>query len=364
MILATEMKGGGYYDSHSQPQRAVNVQALSLIDLAVDALPSPDGGGPVTVVDYGCSEGGNSVFVMNEIVRRIASRQAGRSICIVYNDLPTNDFNQLFRNVRTAGDGTADNSGTPVYVFASGISFFQPVCPPASVHLAYSANALHWLSDVPTAKTGEHCFFGMAEGACRQSLAARADLDWREFLGQRAAEVVAGGRLVVSMLGNAQPDNLVQFEDNMLRSFNAVLRELADEGSIERSALASFVFPIYYRTLAECLEPLRAGAGDLAGKWRVEHARLERVACPLRAAFQQSGDRAWYADQFVRSLRSWSEGVLAQAFLQGRSQADREKVLNDIYGRLFARVLERPDEHFYIMDEIFMLLSRSGQSIS
>src|SRR5205814_5184178 len=55
------MSRGGYYDSHSEYQRAVAESGAELIRRCVDATPLPDNGESYVVADYGCSTGANSI---------------------------------------------------------------------------------------------------------------------------------------------------------------------------------------------------------------------------------------------------------------------------------------------------------------
>jgi hypothetical protein len=61
-VTTTEgMKGGGYYDDHSQYQQRVAATGASLIEECTAAVPLPGSEEAVVVVDYGASTGANSM---------------------------------------------------------------------------------------------------------------------------------------------------------------------------------------------------------------------------------------------------------------------------------------------------------------
>ena len=72
------MKGDGYYDRNSTLQNATFAAVADWIDRAVATMPLPESRAPITLVDYGCSEGGNSIVAMSRR-GRWGPAAAGRS---------------------------------------------------------------------------------------------------------------------------------------------------------------------------------------------------------------------------------------------------------------------------------------------
>src|SRR5262249_60737167 len=100
---------------------------------AVATLPLPARAQPVTVLDLGSSEGRNAVRFMASVVTALR-RRTTQPLQTTYSDLPSNNFNQLFANLeesREAGLVSVD-----VYPSAVGGSFYGPLLPPGTVHLA------------------------------------------------------------------------------------------------------------------------------------------------------------------------------------------------------------------------------------
>src|SRR4029077_18749763 len=91
-----------------------------------------------------------------------------------------------------------DPPGLPM---ASASSFFEPSAPGRSVHLGTSFSAAHWLSAQPDVVVPDGFYFTAATGSAREALERQAAADWLTFMRARAAELVAGGRLLVQCVG-------------------------------------------------------------------------------------------------------------------------------------------------------------------
>ncbi len=111
------MVGGGYYDAHSSFQADTAASVAPLLQQAVAALTMP-ATGEVTVADYGCSEGRNSMATVNAALDLLLARGA-KGFSVVHNDLPTNDWNTLSRNLSGAGFLSREIPAGPRAVFAA-----------------------------------------------------------------------------------------------------------------------------------------------------------------------------------------------------------------------------------------------------
>ena len=147
MPTTSGMKGGGFYDQHSSGQRSSIEILLPWVDDAAATLVLPDRAAPVTLVDYGCSEGRNAILVADRAAEALRRRGAEHSLRAVFADLASNDFNQLFRNLRDEGRLAAQCPG--FFPMVVGGSFYAPLMPAGSVHLATTFNAVCWLDRVP-----------------------------------------------------------------------------------------------------------------------------------------------------------------------------------------------------------------------
>jgi hypothetical protein len=111
------------------------------------------------VADLGCSSGPNTLLFISNVIDTIAG-QCNRTIYerypvevqIFLNDLPGNDFNQLFSSLENLKHGKImEQMGyTPPLYYISGLpkSYYNRLFPRQSVHLFHSACCLQWRSQV------------------------------------------------------------------------------------------------------------------------------------------------------------------------------------------------------------------------
>jgi len=111
----------------------------------------------MVIVDLGCSSGPNTLLFISNVIRVIADQQCKSSdgdveLQFILNDLPGNDFNELFRAVeKFKKSDTTDQLGrAPPFYYISGLpeSYYKRLFPHQSVHLFHSSYCLHWRSNV------------------------------------------------------------------------------------------------------------------------------------------------------------------------------------------------------------------------
>jgi hypothetical protein len=112
----------------------------------------------MVVADLGCSSGPNTLIFISSVINTIADHctKLGQSdymeIQFFLNDLPGNDFNQLFWSLeqfkRSAALDRKRNTLPPYYVSGLPNSYYIKLFPRQSVHLFHSSYCLHWRSQV------------------------------------------------------------------------------------------------------------------------------------------------------------------------------------------------------------------------
>lgn len=140
---------------HARSMLHLLKETLDLVQLT----PSDDV--PFVIADLGCSCGGNTIYIIDVIVKHIvdryeASGQDSPEFSAFFSDLPSNDFNTLFQllpPMANNGGGSMEEclaSNTHRSYFAAGVpgSFYRRLFPKKSVDVFYSAFSLHWLSQV------------------------------------------------------------------------------------------------------------------------------------------------------------------------------------------------------------------------
>jgi hypothetical protein len=329
--MSTAMEGGGQYNAHASAQAASATFALDLLRAAATSAPVGPAGA-VTVVDYGASEGHNSLAPMSAAVAAIReARGADQPVWVVHTDLPDNDFASLFR---TVADDPATYRRPGVYTAAVGRSFYEQLLPTASVGLGWSSIAVHWLRTVPGPLDG---FWSTTATADQYGVWARAGAaDWGAFLAARATEMQPGARLVV-VVGAAYGDGRER-RSGAERAMDEVARgldALVGRGVVTGAERAAMVIPAWYRTAAEWEAPFRDDCGlDL------EQLQLVDLGDPL---WQQSGPDA-YPAAVAAALRV----SFGPALLQGLDPDRRSVVATELFdGHLARAIAAQPPEPWF-----------------
>lgn len=341
----TGMKGGGYYDEHSEYQRRVAQSGLNPLIELVEAMDGVQAG-PRTIVDYGCSEGATSIAAIREVVLAIRRRQERSCIVAVHNDLPTSDFNALFHNLVEHTDSYLTVPGGPVLPMASPRSFYEMVVPPASATVGISFSAAHWYRDAPSASVpGSMCAMD-ATGTAHAALARQADDDWTRFLTVRASDLAPGGILFVQMIGTQADGDGTRHvtAERLLRAMYDVARTMAEDGQLQHEVLDRFVFPTYMRTVDEARAPLERPGSPLADLFRPDTVAVEPVPNPYLDALHQGGDRHDYAARYTAFVRAFTESTLRRGLFQpGAVRVDADASAGHFYGELERRTAADPD---------------------
>jgi hypothetical protein len=351
------MKGAGYYDRHSGAQRS-SIQALQdWIDDAATTLPLPAAPRPVTVLDLGSSEGGNAIRLMRALVAGLR-RRTGQPVQAVYSDLASNNFNRLFANLEEARRDRLFPAG--VYSSAVGGSFYGPLLPPGTVHLATCFNALHWLDRLPEVPLPDGIAYRRPHPSrpgltvtpeATAAFSRQADQDLVRFLECRARELVAGGKLLLVSPGDTEQ---ARGGDGPLDVLNDACLDLVAAGRLQREQYERLTLPCYLRTVAELLAPLEREGSPVRGAFTVERAQALEAPTPFGVEFRRSGDVAAYATAYTGFVRAFTEPVV-QAPL---TQPGDVGTVDCLYERVRARLLAEPERYAWRYILVAALLTR------
>jgi hypothetical protein len=331
------------YDAHSEYQRAVADAGAARIRSCVAAV-SVAADQPFVVADFGCSTGANSISAVETAVDAVRLRHPDQVVVAVHNDLPTNDWNQLFANVVGA------RSETGVLHLASAVSFFEPATPAGSVHLGVSFSAAHWLRDPPAIAVPEGFYFCDATGAARAALSAQARDDWTNFLTARGTDLHPGGRLLVQMVGTDASGNVTA--RRLLRAMAEVAAGMADDGLVGHDAVAGYVLPVYARTVGEARAPLARAEIPFS---EIE-CRTDAVPNPYFTQWQADGDAAHYAETYTAFVRGFTESSLRNQLFE--AVEDPERALAEFFERLSRRFRADPERDRFDDWTLTVLLAR------
>ena len=111
----------------------------------------------IAIADLGCSSGPNTLFVVSEFIKTVEKlcrelKHQSPEYQIFLNDLPGNDFNNIFRSLGSFKEKLSEEmvSGVgPCYFTGVPGSFYGRICPNKSLHFVHASYSLQWLSQVP-----------------------------------------------------------------------------------------------------------------------------------------------------------------------------------------------------------------------
>ncbi|KAL4955340.1 S-adenosyl-L-methionine-dependent methyltransferase [Aspergillus filifer] len=256
----TAMVGGGYYNRNSSLQALVAEECGGLV------TPADVQGKRITLADYGCSEGSNSVRMLR---RAFESLPEDCSITIVFNDTPANDYNSLSTTIDHFLRVPEVTNSRSIMSLMAPQSYYDQIVPNEYIDIGFSTACLHWISRLQPA-SGD-----LLPIDADVSAAALADIT--RFLHTRYHEIRQGGHLLLSF----PVDGELSLKCAYTSIFES-LHDLAAEGTISKTAASKFRLPFHFRTPEEIAEALHA----VKGHWQVEEHFTRDVAHPAFLQFQ------------------------------------------------------------------------------
>jgi hypothetical protein len=330
------MEGHGAYNRSSRVQAAGSSPAVALLEKAARQVPLVSAPEQIVIVDYGSSEGHNSlapVSVAISILRERIGRE--RAIAVVHTDLPGNDFGALFQTL--ASDPNSYLREDPrAFPSAIGRSFYEQILPDSTVTLGWSSWAVQWLSRVPALIPDQVQVAYSQDAAVRSAFYQQAADDWRCFLVHRAAELRPGGRLIVlSMALDDHGD--FGYKPCVVAIYGAVL-DLVDEGFITKEEARRMVIPTVGRSRQDFMAPF-AETGSFASL-ALQEIDIFYGEDRIWTEFQSHGDAGMYAARWAAFSRASVCPTLA-ASLDDKARA--AEFIDRIEARMIARLKVAPE---------------------
>jgi SAM dependent carboxyl methyltransferase len=224
-----------------------------------------------------------------------------------------------------------------VFPYAIGRSFYRSLFPPRHVNLGWSSYAAVWLSQIPL-QIPDHFFIPCSTGAVRAELDRQAARDWEAFLTLRAAELRAGGRLVVA-LPALDHDGTIGFA-SMMNHANAELFDLVAAGAITAEERGRMTIAACPRREKDLLAPF-ARDGLFHGL-AVEHSSTLSVPDVAWIEFQQDRDAAAFASKRAAFFRAVFVPSMSQALAPTRGVEERQEFADRLEEGVQRRIASNP----------------------
>ncbi|CAL5331177.1 unnamed protein product [Camellia sinensis] len=209
------------------------------------------------IADLGCSSGPNTFLVISQIINIIHNLMQQNNckapeIEICLNDLPQNDFNNIFNSLPTFYKKIKTEKEEKLHgtCFVSGVpgSFYCRIFPRKSLHFVHSSYSVHWLSQVPERleNKGNIYMERTSPPTVFEAYLKQFQMDFSTFLSLRSEEIVVGGPMILTFLGRRIADPTDKDCCILWELLTKSLLDLVPEGLVQKEAIDSFNFPFYY----------------------------------------------------------------------------------------------------------------------
>ncbi|CAM8915617.1 unnamed protein product [Rhodiola kirilowii] len=279
----------------------------------------------VNMADLGCSSGPNTLTVVQSFIDTVES-ESGKMRCakpefqIYLNDLPSNDFNSVFKSLPEFYENMEKQNGmsrrSSVFIAACAGSFYTRLFPKNSIHFVYSNYCLHWLSQVPpclydvhgkSINKGSISITSTSPPVVSMIYYDQFKQDFSSFLQLRSEEVVAGGRMVLIFLGRIGSEHIDRGNSFLWELLRKSFAKLASEGKISKEKLDEYEVHFYAPSKNEIEEQV-VKQGDFEVD-KFEMFDIENDG--------NSGSNLSYGKRCSAGIRAVQESMISQHFGQG-----------------------------------------------
>ncbi|XP_073034970.1 benzoate carboxyl methyltransferase-like [Primulina eburnea] len=284
------------------------------------------------MVDFGCASGPNTLLVLSHLMDTLQDFSSGfQEIQVFLNDLPDNDFNNLFKLVQSFYQKKETKTKPRCFIYGSPGSFYDRLFPSNSMHFVYSSYSIHWLSGVPEgleSNNKENIYIAKTSPAnVLEAYANQFQRDFFKFLNIRGEEMIPGGRMVLSLSGRRLEDASSMVENAHFTILAETLHEMVVEGQVEKDDLYSFNVPIYI----PCPREVETIIAD-QGSFKLD--KMDVFPVPWDPSQDENFEKCRCAKFAADSVRAVIEPMLASHF---------SRVVN--YDVVFEKYAEKLAEH-------------------
>lgn len=328
------MEGDGFYNRNSAMQAAGIARVLPMWEKIAATVPVGDEA--LVIVDYGSSQGRNSMAPMRIAISALRAKSGpGRPVQVIHTDLPSNDFTCLFQALGDEPDSYLIGQ-TGIFPSAVGRSYFEPIIAPGSVHLGWNSWTLQWLSRNPI-EVADHVLAGFsADESAKMAVRHQAAQDWRDFIAARAHELRRGARLFC-LFAAAQDDRRTW--EWLFGQLWASIIDMKGAGLLTEQEVLRMTLPLAGRTLEDIKAPF--SQDGTFGGMAVESADVLTTPDPFWPEFQKTGDAEHLGKCWAGIWRGAVGPTLASALNPDR---DRAAMLDALFSRFAARMAAEPQE--------------------
>ncbi len=310
--------------------------ASQLID-ALELSPTTDS--YVHMVDLGAADGVNSFPVIDQFSRALIKKTRPLNLLVSHIDLPSADFNGLSHNIQNHERSyrhTLAGEKITVYSVIAPDSFYNAFLPAGSVDILFSTTALHYASR-QASTLSRHVLPLFATGDEKPAWEKQSESDLNTVLTNIHRCLKPGGKFWAVVPAHRRDEATGEIKNYWYREVLAVmcdqLRALVTKGILDEESWNHFVLPVHQWNLQQWQKWFTANDS----MFRLEFLYAEEQANPYLERFRnEHQDPSRFADDYLSSIRAWSERIIMQLI------PDR-KVRNEFFTGLRDQFLKAPD---------------------
>jgi gibberellin A4 carboxyl methyltransferase len=339
------------YNDLSKQQEAAIKKSFALID---EFLPKSHlyTKKSVTLADYGCSEGKNSMEIMEFVIQLLRKKNPKVSISIYFEDLESNSWSTIFK-IANQVLSKYDN----VFFAAIGKTFYDRNLPENFVDFAFSGNSFHWASKV--LPVSDHFFPSVSKNISDRKAWRDLSLsDWETIVSHRSAELQPNGLFFANFVGSdGHVRRLAWISD-----FYQILFSAVKSGLITEEERSSLVVPVHMRIMDDVVNPKlleKYGLTCLFSK--VDHIKnpyLEGYFENKKNGMVEKEAAMIFAKQNVGSKRAYGE-YFYRSMLK-RPEQEKDAVLDQLFQPLVDNMAKNPEVYNDDLFQIFVVFQKKN----
>ncbi|OMJ79929.1 hypothetical protein SteCoe_19962 [Stentor coeruleus] len=257
------------------------------------------------IADYGCSEGYNSMVIFRKVLEDFRSH-SNRPLSILHTDLPDNNWSCFFNTVNNSENSYhwLEN----VFYYAVGKSFYRQLSPPNSIHVAFSAFAMHYLSKIPDRGQQE-------VGISYPEASEQAITDVTNNLMNRIKELVIGGFMTIIVAAKDEGNKKI------VSMYFEPVKNLVAQGIVTAEEYQNYYWPSYHLSREEWERIL----GNFNGKIEVLSLEMTKGICPFYTEYINGGSEDEYREKLLSFVAVLVRNPLYNC-LSSRSDEEKERI--------------------------------------
>ncbi|XP_021743511.1 caffeine synthase 1-like [Chenopodium quinoa] len=336
------------YAKNSSVQREALSMNQDILESTIQSLISEQIGlsKGLNIADLGCGVGPAPLTLISlvmEVVQRKCkelklnneTHHQVSKLQMYMNDLPSNDFNLLFKDLLSLKVLKRKDDGVPL-CFVMGVpgSYYDVLFPCNTLHFVHANYTLHWLSKAPPGLYDEQGMsinkrnIYISETSSRPVAIAYRDQfeqDFIQFLKCRSKEVVTNGSMLLTLRGRPCSSDSFTWTSFEFKIFIKALTCLVSEGLINEEMLDNFDFPCYFANTEELESIVKK-----EGSFEFEISRT--MVLDIAPEVEDKWERAQIISNFIRAF---SESLVSRHF--------GEDIVTPLYDKLIYYAFQHLD---------------------